>query len=145
MTEDAQTFIETIAVNFNDETTSFDEKIDRIVVNYIDLLKEQQHLPLFVLSELRTDPEQFLATVHIKEMLMNSVLLEQFMKVAMSGKMHPVNPLHLIMNLMGMTVFPFVSYPILKAVGNIDDQKFEQLMDERKKLIPKWIKAMLYV
>lgn len=145
MTEDAQTFIQTVALSFNDEHTTLDEKIDLIVSDYINLLKEQPHIPLFVLSELRTNPERFLSTVGIKDMLVNSVFLKQFMELAMSGKMQPINPIHLIMNLMGMTIFPFISSPILKEIGGIEKSVFNQLMDERKELIPKWIKAMLYV
>lgn len=145
MTEDAQTFIQTISLSFNDRNTSLDEKIDLIISDYIDLLKEQPHIPLFVLSELRTNPERFLSTVGIKEMLANSIFLKQFMEVAMSGKMQPINPIHLIMNLMSMTVFPFVASPILKEIGGIEKSTFDQLMNERKELIPKWIKAMLYV
>jgi hypothetical protein len=114
------------------------------VANYINLLKEQPHIPLFVLSELRTNPEPFLLKVGIKEMLINSIFLKQFMEIGMSGKVHPINPLHIVMNLMGMTIFPFVSSPILKEVGGVDQVSFNQLMDERKTSIPTWIKAMLY-
>lgn len=145
MTEDAQTFIQTVALSFNDENTTLDQKIELIVSDYINLLKEQPHIPLFVLSELRTNPERFLSTVGLKDMLVNSILLKQFMELAMSGKMQPINPIHFIMNLMGMTVFPFISSPILKEIGGIEKSVFNQLMDERKELIPKWIKAMLYV
>lgn len=145
MTEDAQKFIQTVALSFNDENTTLDEKIELIVSDYINLLKEQPHIPLFVLSELRANPERFLSTVGLKDMLVNSILLKQFMELAMSGKMQPINPIHFIMNLMGMTVFPFISSPILKEIGGIEKSVFNQLMDERKELIPKWIKAMLYV
>lgn len=144
MTEDVRTFIQTIAINFNDETTSFDEKVDRIVGNYIDLLKEQPQIPIFVLSEIRNNPQRLLSTTGAKDMIANSVFMKQFMEIALSGKMRPVNPLHIVINLVSMTVFPFVASPLLKAVGGIDNATFGSLMDERKMLIPQWIKGMIY-
>lgn len=145
MIEDVKTFLQSIAVGLSNEQTSFDEKIDQIVANYIELLKEQPHIPLFVLSELRTDPDRFISTIGMKDTILNSVFLRQFMEVAMSGKMQPINPIHFVINLMSMTVFPFVAAPMLKEVSGMDNSDFLNLMDERKQLIPKWIKAMIYV
>ncbi len=50
-------------------------------------------------------------------------------------------------NLMGMLIFPFIARPILpwRVLGNISQAEFEQLMIERKKLIPEWIKGMIVV
>jgi hypothetical protein len=53
------------------------------------------------------------------------------------------NPLHFLMNLMGMIVFPFINSPMLKKVGKLTDSQFNNLMQERKKMIPVWVKAML--
>ena len=43
---------------------------------------------------------------------------------------------------MGLVVFPFINSPILKKVGKLKDKQFDKLMEERKKLIPIWMKAM---
>jgi len=34
---------------------------------------------------------------------------------------------------------------MLKKVGNLRDAQFEKLMNDRKKLIPVWIKAMFKI
>lgn len=145
MMEDVRTFLKSISASLDNLETTFDEKIDLVVANYIDILKEQPHIPLFVLSELRTDPNRFISSVGIKDTVLNSVFLKQFMVMAMSGKMQPINPIHFAINLISMTVFPFVSAPMLKEVSGIDNSEFLKLMDERKQLIPKWVKAMIYV
>ena len=49
------------------------------------------------------------------------------------------------MNLIGMIVFPFVGSPMLKNIGGLKQEEFNELMQERKKLIPKWIKTMTKV
>jgi AcrR family transcriptional regulator len=145
MMEDVKFFLESVSINFNDEKTSFDEKIDRIVSGYIDMLIKQPHIPIFVLSELRSNPDRFITNVGVKDMIMNSVFLKQFMEVAQSGKIKVINPIHLIMNLISMTVFPFVASPVLKNGFGMNDENFNELMNERKTLIPEWIKQMIYI
>jgi hypothetical protein len=46
------------------------------------------------------------------------------------------------MNLIGMIVFPFVGSPVLKTVGGLKQEDFNALMQQRKVLIPKWLKAI---
>jgi AcrR family transcriptional regulator len=145
MMEDVKLFIEAVSINFNDAKTSFDEKIDRIVSGYIDMLTKQPHIPIFVLSELRSNPDRLITNVGVKEMMMNSVFLKQFMEVAQSGKIKVINPIHLIVNLISMTVFPFVASPVLKNGFGMNDENFNELMNERKTLIPEWIKQMIYI
>jgi hypothetical protein len=42
-----------------------------------------------------------------------------------------------------MTVFPFVGKPILQRVTNVNDDQFNDYMQERKRLVPIWLKAIL--
>jgi len=48
------------------------------------------------------------------------------------------------MNLLSLIIFPVASSPMLKLVGNLNDNEFKQLMLERKKKIPVWIAAMFF-
>lgn len=47
------------------------------------------------------------------------------------------------MNILGMTVFPFIAKPAFSLIGFTDKNRLEIRMKERKKLIPMWTKAML--
>jgi hypothetical protein len=68
----------------------------------------------------------------------------QQLKEAMNvGKIAPVNPLHFLINIISLTIFPFVASPILQSIGGLKQQEFNTLMEERKKLIPVWIKTMM--
>lgn len=53
-----------------------------------------------------------------------------------------MDPFHLIANMIGLTIFPFVARPLLMRRANIDDKQFNAYMQERKTLIPKWLMAM---
>lgn len=121
----------------NDDTTTLDEKLATIAENYINMLIDHPELPIFVLSEIRNNPEQFSHKMQVKAILTQSIFIKQLRE-----KKPDINPLHFLMNLLGMTIFPFIGKPVLQtAIGNEDD--FNTLMEERKKLIPKWIINML--
>lgn len=137
--ERLQQFIQGIKLVFNDESTTFYEKIETLAVHYIDMLSEQPDLPLFILSELRAQPLQVLNKLGVKDFLMSSVFIKQLFEEMKAGNITPVHPLHFMANLMGSLVFPFVASPILKGITEMDQETFNNLMQERKKLVPQWI------
>jgi AcrR family transcriptional regulator len=121
----------------NNESSSLEEKIEGIAGSYIDLLTEHPDLPIFVLSEIRNRPEKFAALVNARDRVTKSVFMKQLIERKLS-----VSPFHILINLLGMTVFPFVGKPVLsKLIGN--ESEFDELMRQRKELIPMWIKMML--
>lgn len=117
---------------------TLEDKVRTFVSNYIDLLNAEPDLPLFILSELRSHPEAFIKKTGLLETLSRSNLFEQLQEAVADGKMAPVNPVHLIMNLVGLTVFPFIGKPILMQMVQ-DPRMFSALMEERKELIPHWL------
>ncbi len=120
------------------ETMNLEDKIDLIVANYIDMLVMNQDLPIFVLSEIRNHPEKFANKIQAGAMMGNSSFVKQ-----LHERVPHLNPLQLLMSIIGMTVFPFVGKPIFQTVNNTDPKMFDQLMEQRKKLIPLWVKAMI--
>lgn len=121
-----------------DSTTSLEQKVESIVNAYIDMISGNPDLPLFVLSEIRNHPEHFARTFDVGNMLRQSSLVQQ-----LAQRRPDIHPLHFILNIMGMSIFPFISMPVFKATGIADDQRYAALMQERKKLIPLWIKSIL--
>jgi len=142
MLESLQGFRQSLAGVFNNEKTSLENKIETLVSNYIDLLIDQPDIPLFVLSELRTNPQKLVSKMNGKEFLLNSSFIKQFQQAVKEGKIAPIHPLHFIMNLIGMVVFPFVGSPMLKNAGDLKQDDFNELMQQRKILIPKWLEAI---
>lgn len=136
-------FMNSLAGVFNDENASFESKIETIVNNYIDLLIQEPDVPIFILSEIRANPQRLVSKINAKELISNSILLKQLQAKIKNGEIAPINPLQFIMNLVGLTVFPFVGSPLLKVIGGLDEQQFNYLMEERKKMIPIWVNAIL--
>ncbi|MFT3935325.1 MAG: TetR/AcrR family transcriptional regulator [Chitinophagaceae bacterium] len=143
MLESLQGFVKFIMEVFNDETTSLDAKIERFADKHIDLLLKNPGLPLFILSELRENPDLLANKIGNLKMIYQSHFMQQLQKGMKEGKITPINPAHLIINTLGFTAFSFAAAPLLKTVNSLSDKDFEQLMQERKQLVPKWIKATL--
>lgn len=137
MMEKLAKFFGTIAPVLNDSSASLEEKVASFSNNYIDLLMANPDLPLFILSEVRAHPDRFVSRLPLSK-IVESHFIKQLVE-----KRPDINPIHFLMNLLGMTVFPFVMKPVFHAAGVLNDKAFAARMDERKALIPKWINAML--
>jgi len=143
MLENFKQFIQGISVKVYDETATMGEKIEQIATAYIDFLTLHPDLPLFILNELRSNPSKIAEQINEEVSPMRSHLLKQLQAAGKAGKIPALDPFHFIANLIGLTVFPFVGRPILQRVTGANDEKFNAMMQERKKLVPIWLKAML--
>jgi AcrR family transcriptional regulator len=143
MFETVTGFMQNMGMVFNDETTTLEKKIQLVAENYIDTITAEPEIPLFIMSELRSHGPGFLDKLPAANAILQSTFIKQYEKAVKNGKVTGVNPLHFLMNVMSLVVFPFIGSPMLKKVGKLSDGQFDKLMQERKKLIPVWMKAML--
>lgn len=143
MTETLSGFIQNMTRVLNDETTTLEKKAEMIASNYIDFIIKEPEVPTFIVSEIRNNPDMLLEKIPIKELITTSVFFKQHQKAVEGGKIKEPNPLQFLMNLMGLTVFPFIAKPLFMGISGMSTEAFNQLMQERKKLIPVWIKAIM--
>lgn len=136
-------FFKSLGEVFNNADTSFEGKIEELANRYITFLIENPDIPVFIMNEMRSQPEELLERMGIKKMLMHSEFIKQFHQSIAEKKIKQINPLHFIMNTMGMIVFPFIARPMLKSLGDLQENDFQKLMQERKTLIPRWILGAL--
>lgn len=145
MMETMGQFFKGVGVILNDESTSLEKKIEQVVANYIDLLLEEPDLPTFILNEVRPNPQFFVEQSPIREVLTNSALTRQYAEAVAQGRITEPNLIHTVLNVISLVIFPFIAQPIFTALSRTDKEAYKALMLERKKLIPQWIKAMLFV
>lgn len=138
MTEQFKQFFGAIAPALRDEATTLEQKMQTIASRYIDLLLENPDLPLFIVTEVRRRPQHYLPSIGDVGSVFESAFVRQLRE-----RKPQTNPLHFLMNLMGMCVFPFVMRPVLESIQAIEKEQFEALMQERKQLIPAWITTLL--
>lgn len=143
MIETFQSFFESVTMIINNPDTTFEKKIEQFASGYIDLLLTEPDIPIFIISEIRNNPEELLQKMDIKSAVFNSVFARQFYEAVNEGRIKDQNFLQFMMNIMGLIVFPFVAKPMLKALSDLTEDQFNKIIEERKTLIPVWIKAMM--
>ncbi len=143
MTETISGFVQSMAFVLNDETTTLEKKIELIASNYIDMISIEPEIPTFIMSEIRNNPDALLEKLPVKKLLHNSIFIKQHQQAVTEGKITEPHPLQFLMNLLGLIIFPFIAKPLLKSIGDLKDTQFDELMMQRKKQIPIWVKAMM--
>ncbi len=144
MMENLEFFIRDVLGIINDAGTTLEQKLELLVEHYIDMLVQNPTLPIFILNAVNTDPKGLIDKITIDSLLDQTQLAKQWKEMAAKHPL-PINPLHIFLNVLSMTVFPFVASPIIKMKLGVTDDAFQQLMQERKKLIPIWVKSMLQI
>lgn len=144
MEESMQEMFSIIKNIINDETTSLSKKIDLAVERYTDLLLANPNLPIFVLSEMQANPTQLINKAGASEnMIIESLFIKQLQEQITKVKLN-ISPLHIFFNLISMSIFPIVAKPMLMSLySEMTNEMHADFIDERRKLIPIWIKNML--
>jgi len=120
-----------------DEELSLKGKITRIVHLDTERLKLFPMMPIFVMSELRNNPD-FLCEKrkHLKQMTEESHFAFQIKEEIAQGRMKEITVFQLMISIIGMVTFPFISKPMVMSIGGFDEVSFLTFIEERKDLIP---------
>jgi AcrR family transcriptional regulator len=115
------------------------KKIEIFAGKYIDAFTENPFIPGFIMHELSRDPSK------IASMVKNSgvrpeTFISQIKKEIETGSIVPIDPYHLIVNILSMCIFPFAARPILMNVlFRNDPNAFAGFITQRKKEVPEFI------
>jgi TetR/AcrR family transcriptional regulator len=114
-------------------------KIEIFTGNYIDAFIENPFVPGFIMHELSRDPSRIVMMV--KNAGINpQPFFDQIKKESELGNIIPVDPHHLIVNMLAMCIFPFVATPILMSVlFQQDYAAYAKFIHQRKKEVPEFI------
>ena len=116
------------------------EKIEHFCEEYITVMAENPYVPLFVLNEISNDPENFLTRIWDKKGFPRpQKFLDQIEKEARKGTIKRISPLHLLINLISMCIFPFVGKSMIQFTMGLDELQFRNIIMQRKKEVPKFI------
>ncbi len=124
-----------IVQTFNSEEHLFD-KIRKFVGEYLKYIEENPYLPMFVIHESASRPE------HLKELLNtvkfdNNFIIESIQKEVDKGTIIPIRPIHLIVNIISLCVFPIVAKSMINTffIPNNKDYSYEQFLEERRNMV----------
>jgi hypothetical protein len=93
---------------------------------------------MFVLNELGKNNFSIVKNANLDKVISQSSFVKQLRE-----RRNDLNPVHFIISIFGMIIFPFVARPMMFLTGMTNEKSFILLMNERKALVPVWAKAML--
>ncbi|MFP4620122.1 MAG: TetR/AcrR family transcriptional regulator [Bacteroidales bacterium] len=116
------------------------EKIDRFVEEYMEVLLNNQFVPLFILQEIQRDPDRLL-NIFLEEGIEPQLILKQFEKATQNEEIKPINPEHLLINVLSLCIFPFAARPMMqRMLFNNDSEAYNAFLLERKKVVSEFVK-----
>lgn len=130
-------FIGELLPILTDMKMSLEEKTEIIVTRYTDLMLKNPDLPFFVINEMRTH-NQLLKKIIQNAREVSVPVFEQQLK----AKGIELSPINYFLNVISLTLFPFVARTLIEYSILSQDEKFDDLIQERKKQIPIWIQKM---
>ncbi len=116
------------------EPNTWEEKIPMIVEHYARVMENNPDLALFVINELRQNPEDFINMVKSNSFL-DSLFLKQLLEAIQTGKIRPVHPVQIWMTIISGIIFPFIAEPMLKVTLNLQGSNWDTFITERKRLV----------
>ncbi|MFN0216733.1 MAG: TetR family transcriptional regulator [Saprospiraceae bacterium] len=120
-----------------------EEKIRQFIDFYIGLISQNTFIPLFIISEINKHPDRFFESIFPKEMPRPDFFFKQVQDEVAAGRIRPINPKHLIVNIISLCVFPFVGKPMMRLVLGMSTGEMRVFMEERKTEVTSFVLAAL--
>ena len=110
---------------------------------YMHIIRENTFIPNFILNEINRNPERIHNLVRFIQ-LDKPAFMQMVEKNIQEGKMTRVAPEHLLIDLLGMSIFPIVARPLVHSyLFNEDEASYQRFLDERAAHIVSFFKIVL--
>ena len=139
--------IEKIVPNFTviiESNKPIEEKIELFVHRYIDFVGENPQIPIFLITEVNRNPQR------MKDILTRTKNFAKMQEFAFQmitemqvGRIKSFNPLHLILHIISLCVFPFIAKPVIQAILQIKDDDFTIILLQRKEEVSRFLHEAL--
>ncbi len=126
----------------NDE--SIIEKTPELVSSYLTYISKNVNLFVFVISEISQNQELTEKFVQVALKKINyQKFFSSFKREVEQGVIKDVDPVHFLVNLISLCVFPFLASPILKRMLVNIDMDYKPIFQSRKEVITQTLLAMI--
>ena len=122
----------------NDDS-SIEDKIKNFTFNYITFMMKHPYLPNFIIQEINRK-EDFILKLKENTGFPN---LDKFkVKVEseiQQGILNPIEADQLFVNIIALSIFPFLGKPLIKAFTDKDDKAYKEFVEKRKTEVANFI------
>lgn len=126
------------------EDGSLQEKFESFFEEHISFLQKHPFLPSFVIQELNQNPDKLVRLFNYAQFPLQK-LFDQIEDEQKAGRVKPIDAKHILINMLALSVFPFMTKPLMMASFNISDEGYVDFLNERKRELPKMMWDMIKV
>jgi AcrR family transcriptional regulator len=116
----------------------FKSKITIFVSYYVSFLSENSYIPLFILNGLYEKPDMIKAMLKKKNFAPEK-LMEQIRKQVKEELHLEIDPFHLYINILALSIFPVIAKPLIQTIFGYSNDQLKQFNEERKTVVPDFI------
>ena len=117
----------------------FNEKIQRFVNRYINILLEHPFVPMFIIQEIHREPDR-LFNAFKDAGIKPDQIMQQFKEASEKGEIKDIEPKELLINILSLCIFPFAAQPVMQRLfSDNDEQAYREFLENRKNTIPEFI------
>lgn len=116
------------------------EKIEVFCEEYISMVSRNSYIPRFVINELGKNPERFIdSRIGQNKKELFEPFFKQIEQAGKDGLIRPIDPRHLMVNMISLCVFPFLAAPMLQVMAGFNAQELADFQEARKKEVADFI------
>lgn len=108
------------------------DKIRHLTSEFIGFLSKNTFLPVFIVNEINRNPQFFFKSVVRQEKAHLDSFQRQVEEAVRQGRIRPISPDQLFMNMMSMVVFPFLAKPVFKEALGIQEEDYQRVIERRR-------------
>jgi AcrR family transcriptional regulator len=124
----------------SDKETDIFTLIRRFVSLYLDIVMKNPFIPLFILNEVNKKNSNIFVNVIKAAGINPQAFRDRIQREIDTGKIKPIDPNQLIVNVIGMCIFPVIGRPIVQVVLFNDDKKsYDAFLESRKHEVAEFI------
>jgi len=116
-----------------------EEKVKMVVEFYYNTFRKNPYLPSFVIHEMNQHPKRFKEFISSLNIEIPRKFISQLEKEIEEKRIKPMKPIHFLANIVSLCLMPVIVRPMLQTLFTLDNQEFENFLEERKELVPKII------
>ena len=122
-----------------DADLPIESKLGILIKNYIGLLMKNPYFPTFILKEMNQKPE-FLASIIYETGAKPDKIFSMLEKEMDAGKIRRMDPRDLLINILGLSIFPIAAKPLMTIAFFENDKKaYNEFIIKRKETVKEFV------
>jgi len=123
-----------------DNDLPLEEKLQLFYQEHLSFLQAHPRMPAFILNEINQHPKHIAGVFNMERIhSLRDKLFQQIDVEISQGRLQNVDKTQLLINIVGLSVFPFAARGLIEILLAEDQFNFDELINQRKKELPEFV------